>query len=94
MADEGYVAGDHWVHCDECGFKVRASETRMRWDRMRVCIRDWEPRHPQDLVRGKRDRQRVPNARPEPTDTFITIDATLDADGIPSGGTPIDTSGL
>lgn len=94
MSGEGYRAGDPWAICDECGFRVRFSETRKRWDGMRVCNADFEPRHPQDYVRGKRDRQAVRDARPEPPDTFIEIDAVLDDSGVPSGGTPLDTSGL
>lgn len=72
MSGEHYIPGDHWVICDECGFKVRSSNTRVRWDKMRVCLADWEPRHPQDRVRGKRDRQRVPNPRPDPPDKFLS----------------------
>jgi hypothetical protein len=64
-------SGGHYVICDECGFKIRASESRKRWDGMRVCQQDWEPRHPQDFVRGRRDRQAVANARPEPVDVFL-----------------------
>lgn len=66
-----YRPGDHWIICDVCGFKARASDSRKRWDGLRVCKPDWEPRHPQDFVRGQRDRQTVPDARPEPTDTFL-----------------------
>lgn len=75
-----YKAGDHWVICDSCGFKVRASDTRMRWDGLRVCMADWETRHPQDYVRGKRDRQSVPNPRPEPPDNFIDPGDVTEAD--------------
>lgn len=79
MGGGGYIAGDHWLICDECGFKVRVSETRKRWDGLRVCLKDWEPRHPQDLVRGRHDRQRVATSRPEPPDTFLEInDVTAD----------------
>lgn len=92
--NEGYVPGDHWVLCDVCGFKCRASETQKRWDGLRVCMADFEPRHPQDFVKGKRDRQAVRNARPEPPDEFVTISAVLDANGVPTGGTPPDISGL
>lgn len=67
-----YRPGDHYVICDECGFKVRASETRKRWDGVRVCTKDWEPRHPQDFVRGRSDRQRVADPRPETADYFLT----------------------
>lgn len=71
MTDNLYRPGDFYLICDECGFKVRASETRKRWDGRRVCSKDWEPRHPQDFVRGRRDKQRVPEPRPEPADVFI-----------------------
>lgn len=75
-----YVPGDHYCICDVCGFNVRASETRMRWDNLRVCLKDWEPRHPQDGVRGRRDRQAVRNARPEAPDVFLNEnDVTADA---------------
>jgi hypothetical protein len=66
-----YRAGDHYVICDCCGFKVRASDTRKRWDGLRVCTKDWETRHPQDFVRGRMDRIRVPDARPEAPDSFL-----------------------
>lgn len=70
-----YVAGDYYLVCDECGFKVRSSETKKRWDGMRVCFKDFEPRHPQDGARGRKDRQAVANARPESPDTFLEPNA-------------------
>jgi hypothetical protein len=68
-----YRAGDHYLICDECGFKIRRSESRHRWDKAIVCGKCWEPRHPQDFVRGRRDRQSVPDARPEPPDHFLEV---------------------
>ncbi len=76
MSVEGYRPGDHYVICDECGFKVRASDTRKRWDGLRVCSKDFENRHPQDFVRGRHDRQIVRDARPEAPDTFISVAVT------------------
>ena len=64
---------DHNVICDRSGFKVPASQTRMQWNGLRVRIKDWEPRHPQDFVRGKADKQAVPNPRPDSTDTFLSL---------------------
>lgn len=75
-----YRPGDYYVICDVCGFKMRASETRRRWDNLRVCMKDWETRHPQDFVRGRRDRQRVPDPRPEPSDNFIEVNDITEAD--------------
>lgn len=64
--------GDYRVICDRTGFKVWASDTRLEWNGLRVRKQDWEPRHPQDFVRGRRDRQIVADARPEATDSFET----------------------
>jgi hypothetical protein len=66
-----YIPGDFWRICDVCGFKYRASQTAKRWDGQIVCREDFETRHPQDFVRGRRDRQSVPDPRPEVADVFI-----------------------
>lgn len=66
-----YVPGDFKRICDVCGFVYRASETRKRWDGLIVCMADFEQRHPQDFVRGRKDRQNVPDPRPEPVDNII-----------------------
>ncbi len=71
MSDTGWIPGDNHVICDVCGFKYRASQTRMRWDNLRVCHKDWEPRHPQEYVRGKVDKIAVKNPRPRPPDVFL-----------------------
>jgi hypothetical protein len=66
-----YRPGDFKRCCDVCGFDFPASRTQKRWDGLWVCREDFEERHPQDFVRGRADRQRVPSPRPEPADTFI-----------------------
>lgn len=62
----------HNAICDRCGFKKRNYELRKEWTGLLVC-RDtcWEPRHPQDFVRGVADRQAIPDPRPEPDDVFL-----------------------
>ena len=67
-----WIAGDYNVVDDLHGFKRKASECRLRWDRILVPIEDWEPRHPQDFLRSRKDRQKVENARPEQPDKFFT----------------------
>lgn len=57
--------------CDRTGFKVKAEETEKEWTGSIVRRKSWEPRHPQDFVRGKEDRQSVPNARPRKTDVYV-----------------------
>lgn len=71
MAGPAYRAGDFWRICDRCGFRYRASQTFKTWDGLYVCREDWEVRHPQDFVRGRKDLQNVPNARPEPLNMVI-----------------------
>lgn len=67
-----YRPGDHLALCDRCGFEYYASQLRKTWDGLLVCDKDWEPRHPQDFVRGRPDRQAVADARPEPDPVFLT----------------------
>ena len=66
-----YRPGDYNVICDYSGFKCKRSQCKMTWDGFLVRKDFWEPRQPQDFVRGKRDRQSVPIPRPEPDDNFI-----------------------
>jgi hypothetical protein len=64
----------HWCICDRCGFKRRAYDTRKEWTGLRVCKDTcWEPRHPQDYVRGVRDDQTVKDPRPRPEDVFLGV---------------------
>lgn len=75
----GYVPGDFWRQCDRCGFKTRSSQTKKEWTGLIVCGPCWEPRHPQDFVRGRPDRQAVQDPRPEQPDTFLdTNEVTAD----------------
>lgn len=68
-----YVRGEWLADCDVCGATRLASELKMRWDGFRVDARCWEPRHPQDFVRGKVDQQAPPWTAPEQADTFVGI---------------------
>ena len=67
------IPGDPWVQCDRCGFRYRMSQTRRTWDGLRVCDKDWEPKHPLLNIRAKIDRQAVHDARPESPDRFVEI---------------------
>lgn len=67
-----YDKGDWKVICDVCGREFKASILRQRWDGLMVCQDDWEPRQPQDFVRGVADVQAPPWTRPEASDTFVS----------------------
>lgn len=68
---DSYIPGDEYVYCDRCGFKLRRSATRKTWDGLIVCHKDWEPRHPQDQVKARSERQTIKDARPEPEHRFL-----------------------
>lgn len=88
MAGPSYVPGDYYRICDVCGFQCRASATFKRWDGLITCSEDWEPRHPQDFVRGRVDRQKVPEPRPEPLASFVgPLSTTISAAGVPGDTT-------
>ena len=77
--------GDYLVLCDFSGFRVWASETVLTWNKMRVHRRfvgEEQRRHPQELVKGVKDNQSVPNPRPEPADTYLG-EAVTDVNGVP-----------
>jgi len=67
-----YKPGDWNAICEVCGQKYKASKLKKRWDGILVCDKDWEPRHPQDFVRGVKDVQSTPFTRAEVADSFVT----------------------
>jgi hypothetical protein len=73
--------GDFNAICDVCGFKFKGSMLRKRWDGLMVCKTDWEPRHPQDLIKLPQERPAPPWTRPVPVDEFVVV-------------APVDTSTL
>lgn len=75
-----YDRGDWKADCDACGRTFKASELKLRWDNLMVCSQDWEPRQPQDFVRGVADYQAPPWTRTEATDQFIPFNFTSELD--------------
>lgn len=56
--------------CQRCSSKVHLSELRKEWTGLRVCRDCWDPRHPQDFVKGVPE-QPLRNPAPEPGDVFV-----------------------
>lgn len=65
--------GDWNAICDVCGFKLKASQLRKRWDGMMCCEEDWETRNPLDFLKVADEHIAPPWSRPEGTDTFVNV---------------------
>ena len=71
------------MQCDLSGFVGLASEMKETWDGKWVLAKFWEPRHPQDYVRGRAEDQSVPVSRPR-------SDVVTYAERFPNGFTKDD----
>ena len=80
MNNNKYISGDWNLICDVCSKKIKASESRLRWDGFLVCIDDYEIRHEQDFVKSKQDQITVPHTRPVPKYVFTTVSYQLYVD--------------
>ena len=65
--------GDYNAICDRCGSKFKFSQLKLEWDGLYVCTANgcWEPRQPQDYVKGVRDDMAVPVSRPDQPNVFL-----------------------
>lgn len=62
----------NYLICDRTGFKVPVEEgLKKEWTGAMVRKESWEPRHPQDLVRAKIEKEQKGSPRPEQQDEFI-----------------------
>lgn len=79
-SNRNYVPGRFYRICDRTGFKVPASETVQQWNGLVVRKQSAEPRHPQQFVRGRADKQSVPLPRPRSIEEFVgTLNTTVTA---------------
>ena len=68
-----YKSGTYNGLCDRCGSKFKFSDLKLEWDGLYVCTANgcWEPRQPQDYVKGVRDDMAVPVSRPDQPNVFL-----------------------
>ena len=87
MATPPFYDNGTWnAICDECGRQFRAFQLTQRWDGLMVCFEDWEPRQPQDFVRGVADTQAPPYTRPEQQDSFTFVCTQATSQGVADYG--------
>ena len=91
MIRSGYKLGDWLAKCDRCADVKYASQLKKEWTGYRVCDRCWEPRHPQEFLKGHADDSNVAWTRPDTTpDTVVT---TVDGETLVSNNDPLETVG-
>jgi hypothetical protein len=89
MSDADRLAlGDWNALCFRCGRKFKASLMRKNWQGFYTCLRDWEPRQPQDFVRAIPDKMAPPWAQPDLPPDFAPMCTPADSQAIPGLGTP------
>lgn len=75
---DNYEPGQWNALCDRCGFKYHSRQLRKEWTGLMVCsgasTNDcWEARHPQEKLKGKKDRQSPPWVRPDSAGLDVSI---------------------
>ncbi|UCR75297.1 hypothetical protein vBAfQDWS535_10 [Alcaligenes phage vB_Af_QDWS535] len=70
MSRNYYEKGSWNIIDDVSGQKVKASKVKLRWDGLYTTEENWEPRHPQELLRARTDNMSVPFSRPRSADVF------------------------
>ena len=84
----GWKSGGHWVECMRTCRVIRVQDTRKEWTGSLVAKEEWEPRHPQDFIRGiPDDTQAKGYTNPEGAGTSIAPDYGLAIAGIAKAGT-------
>lgn len=66
-----FVLGDSKGCCDRCGFDFYQSMLRKEWTGAMVCSLCWDPKHPQDSLQPRAERNNVKDARPAPAYRFV-----------------------
>ncbi len=65
---------------DRTGAKKRLVDAKQEWTGKLVHSDEWEPRHAQDIVRGRRQKTPAPNPSPEPSDSFLAVNDVTASD--------------
>lgn len=80
-----YKKGDHNAICDRCGFKDKASKLKQEWTGLYVCKECWEPRHPQEFLKGVKDDPSVKWTRPDAPENDIDTSGWITPPSVPDG---------
>lgn len=84
IGESRFVEGAWNAVCDRCGKRLKSFQLRKEWTGLRVCATCYEPRHPQDFLKAKVDRQAPAWTRPEQPEIDVS----------PGSGNEVDPSDL
>ena len=73
MYANNFVLGDSKSVCDRCGHDYKHSQLSKEWTGAMVCRDCWDPRHPQDSIRIRAERNNVRDPRPAPAYRFLSV---------------------
>ena len=81
-----YIPGGNWAVCDRCGFVYRAKDLKKEWTGAMVCEDDWEPRHPQEMIKGRKEKTAAAVVNSEPTEQTTDVSfSEVEGNTIPDG---------
>ena len=68
-----FVLGDSKAVCERCGFDMHQSDLRKEWTNAMVCGDCLDPRHPQDKIKPRSEKNKVKDARVAPEPRFLAV---------------------
>lgn len=80
--------GTYKCVCDVCGFWFSSDKIRDRWDGLKVCEKDWEPKHPQLYIKISPETIVPPFTLPEPPVVFAPYCTLISKQAIPGWAEP------
>lgn len=80
-----FKKGDWKAVCDRCGEDFHASKLKKEWTGFFVCKDCWEPRHPQEFLKGVKDDPSVTWTRPDAPENDIDTSGWTTPPSVPSG---------
>ena len=80
-----FKKGEWNADCMRCGFQYKSGSLKKDWEGLYVCKECWEPRHPQEFLKGRKDHSSVPWTNKDDTDTEVDNFDWLGRTDVPSG---------
>lgn len=68
----GWPGHGYKFACHRCGFWFPSTEIKKEWTGLYVCHKDWEPRHPQTLIKVHGEKAFPEFVSKDGTDTFVS----------------------